>query len=179
MTARTPIAVVAAALGIFAVACAPSNRMGTGPARNVGSSAPPTTYGPISPPPAEVLDATVVYFDADGIDRQPTAAPLGLIADEPALAAFVARDVDGDPALGTTARDALGAGRVLIGAPVSRGCAPAADAVLAFTAADVRLLPVGFVDDDPDVECVRAITSIALVAIERDELPAGLPIRGT
>ncbi len=68
--------------------------------------------------------------------------------------------------------------RCLIGGAVSSGCFAADGARLAFTAADVRLLPVGLPPDDPDLACVRAITSVALVAIDASELPAGLPIRG-
>ena len=173
------VLIVAAVLGSFAVACgAPSSRA-------VPSTPPPSvavstsTFGPIAPPPAEVLDATVVYFDPDGTDRQRDLPPPGVIADEPALEAFRQRFVDGDPGLGDDASMALEGGRVLIGAAVSSGCFPAGGAQLAFTAVDVRLLPTGLSPDDPDVDCARAITSIALVAIEATELPAGLPVRGT
>ena len=75
----------------------------------VPSTPPPSvavstsTFGPIAPPPAEVLDATVVYFDPDGTDRQRDLPPPGVIADEPALEAFRQRFVDGDPGLGDDA----------------------------------------------------------------------------
>ncbi|MET0325065.1 MAG: hypothetical protein ABW219_07585 [Ilumatobacteraceae bacterium] len=175
--------VVAAALGLLSAGCGSagpaasggSDPSGSGPST---SQSPPTTFGPIAPPPAEVLDATVVYFDADGGDRQPASPPPAVIADAGALDAFVQRYVDGDPPLGAAARHALDDGQVLIGAAVSSGCFPATGALLAFTAADVRLLPVGLPADDPDIECVRAITSVALVAIDAQALPAGLPIRG-
>ena len=152
-------------VAVFAVGCGP-------PSSGLGSG------GPIAPPPAEVLDATVVFFDADGTDQQRDAPPPGVIADTSALDAFAQRYVDGDPLLGSAAREALDDGKVLIGGAVSSGCFAAEGTRLAFTAADVRLLPVGLPPDDPDVACVRAITSIALVAIDARELPAGLPIRG-
>ena len=64
------VLIVAAVLGSFAVACgAPSSRAAPStPPPSVAVST--STFGPIAPPPAEVLDATVVYFDPDGTDRQ-------------------------------------------------------------------------------------------------------------
>ena len=177
MTNRRSGLVVAAVLGCLTVACgSPVAPVATGTPGTSGSG-PTTTSGPISPPPAEVLDATVVYFDADGTDREPAWPPPGVITDPSALAAFAQRYVDGDPVLGSAARAALDDGKVLVGAAVSSGCFAARGASLAFTAVDVRLLPVGLPPDD-DVHCVRAITSVALVAVDATDLPPGLPIRG-
>jgi hypothetical protein len=170
---------VAAALGALAVGCgALAGPGGTVPAE-VSGPGPTTTTGPPAPPPAEVLDATVVLFDADGVDRHRDRPPPGFISDRQGLAEFEQRFVDGDPALGPAAETALAAGKVLVGATVSTGCSPADGAQLAFTASDVRVLPIGLPPDDPEVECVRAVTSVALLAVEPTDLPAGLPVRGT
>ena len=117
---------------VLAACGSPLSRAVTSDGPDITGSGPVSTYGRISPPPAEVLDADVVFFDADGADEQPDLPPPAVIADVTALEAFVQRYVDGE-------------------------------------------LP----RDDPDLACTRAITSIALMAIDVDELPAGLPIRGT
>ena len=170
MTARRASAIAAVALGLWAVGCGPSGRATTGPSADTGGSGTTSMDGPVAPPPAEVIEATVVHFDPDSTATG-TGASSGRIDDAAGLAAFVARSVDGDPALGTAARDALRAGQVLIGGPVSTGCVPAEGAILAFTATDIRLLPVGLGPEDPDVECVRVVTSTALVAVDADALP--------
>jgi hypothetical protein len=175
--------VLAAAMAAFAVGCGSPDPGASGGPDPSGpgpstSPAPTATSGPIAPPPAEVLAAAVVFFDPDGTDRQPGSPPPPVITDAGDLDAFAQRYVDGDPGLETAARQALADGKVLIGATVSSGCFAASGAQLAFTAADIRLLPLGLPPDDSDVECVRAITSVALVAIDPSELPAGLPIRG-
>ena len=126
-----------------------------------------------------MLDATVVYFDPDGTDQQPRVPPPPVIADVTALDAFAQRYVDGAPPLGSAAGDALNDGLVLVGGTVSSGCFAAEGARLAFTAVDIRLLPIGLPPEDPDLMCERAITSIVLMAIDASELPAGLPIRGS
>ena len=92
-----------------------------------------------------------------------------LIDDQGDLDAFIARYVDGDVAL-VAAADALAAGDVLIGGVVSIGCSPADGALLVLTAAGVDLLATG-VEEDPDITCIRAITSIALMAIDPADLP--------
>lgn len=129
------------------------------------------------PEPAEVLDATVVYFDADGEDGPYDATPLGAIVDDDGLQTFARRHVDGDPPLGTAAAQALAAGEVLIGGPVSSGCFTSESGQVVLVDNDVRLAPIGL-DEDPNVECVRAVTSIVLMAIEPAELPEGATIQG-
>lgn len=139
---------------------------------------PVSTDGPSSPPPAEVLDATVVFFDADGRDEQLTAPELGAITDAGGLDKFTARYVDGEPELGPAAAEARAAGKVLIGGVVSSGCFPADGADLVLVADGVRLLPIGLPDEDPHIACYRAITSVALVAIDPVDLPDA-SIQGT
>jgi len=143
------------------------------------SHGPVTTEGPTSPPPAEVLDATVVYFDADGVDEQRTDPPIGLITSADGLAAFERRHVDGEPGLGNAARDALSDGRVLVGGVVSEGCFAADGAFLGLVAIGVRVLPKGLPDEDPEIACVRAITSVALLAIDPADLPENANIQGS
>jgi hypothetical protein len=169
--------IAAAALGSLTAAC--GSTASRGATIEAASSGPTTTFGPIAPPPAEVLDATVVFFDPDGTDRQPDLPPPGVIADLRALEGFEQRFVDGDPAPSSAARGALEQGKVLVGGTVSIGCLPAEGAQLAFTAAEVLLLPTGLPPDGPHVYCVRAITSVALLAIDATELPTGLRVRGT
>jgi hypothetical protein len=170
---------VTVALGALAAGCGALAAPGGSAPVEVSGPGPTTTSGALSPPPAEVLDATVVLFDADGVDRHRDRPPPGLIIDRQGLAEFEQRFVDGDPALGPAAEKALAAGQVLVGAPVSTGCSVADGAQLAFTASDVLVLPIGLPPDDPEVECVRAVTSVALLAVEPADLPAGLPVRGT
>ena len=140
-------------------------------------SVPEPPDGPVSPPPAEVLDATVVFFDADDMGPHSNAEAPRLIEDEQALDAFEAQYVDGDPAFGSAPREALEAGQLLVGGMVSRGCYPAQDAQLAFDVDEVLLLPIGIPADDGNVECYRAITSVALLSIDPADLP-DLPIGG-
>jgi hypothetical protein len=126
---------------------------------------------------AETLDATVVYFDADGMEGPRPAAPLGAIVDADGLETFARRHVDGDPALGTAAADALADGEVLIGGPVSSGCSTSESGRVVFVGGDVRLQPVGL-DEDPDVDCARAFVSVALMAVDPVDLPEGSTIQG-
>ena len=161
MTPRRAPAIIAVAVGLLAVGCGV----------DAGGS-----DGRV---PVEVLDATVVYFDSDGIEERAAEAPGGAITDADELATFARRYVDGEPALGSAASDALERGEVLIGGVVSQGCFAAAGAQLALVDGEVRMLPVGLPDDDHDVACARAITSVALVAIDPADLPAGTTVQGS
>lgn len=127
------------------------------------------------PPPAEVLDATVVWFDADG--RSSAAPEIGAITDQSVLDRFEQDRVDGAPPLGDAAADALAAGNILIGGTVSSGCFPAASGQLVILNGDIRLSPIGL-RVEPNVDCVRAITSVALLAIDPSDLPAGALVQG-
>lgn len=129
-------------------------------------------------PPEQVLDATVVFFDADGRDARPEVAPLGAITDAAGLDEYVARYVDGSPDLGAAAAEALAQGKVLVGGTISRGCLPAERALLVTNGDEVHPAGVSAASDDPDLACVRAITSTALLAIEPAKLPADTPVRG-
>lgn len=133
---------------------------------------------PPAPPPAEVLDAELVFFDADGMDARITEPPDGPITDVPALRRFARRHVDGMPQL-DDAREALAEGKVLVGGAVSSGCFAADGAILGLVAGDIRLIPVGLPDEGPEIACVRAITSVALMAIDPADVPDGATIQGT
>lgn len=144
-------------------------------------SDPPGTSSPISegsPRPAEVLDAAVVFFDGDSMTGGAGRSPIGVIDDESGLATFADRHVDGDPELGTAAADALDAGKVLVGGPVSTGCSPASSGqLLLFDDGDVRLTPIGG-EQDPNLSCYRAVVSVVLMAIDPADLPAGVTVQG-
>lgn len=182
MTMRSPV-LLTVAVGVLTIGCGPNVAGAPGEADTADGAdtieTVPVTRPEqvIHPPPAQVLDATLVYFDPDGIDDAAAAPAAGLIDDLAGLDAFAERYVDGDPRLRSAAAAALHAGKVLIGGPVSSGCFPAGGAILGLTGAGIQLIPDGLPAEDPNVMCVRAITSIALVAI----LPADLPdaeIRG-
>ena len=126
-----------------------------------------------------MLDATLVYFDSDGRDEHISEPALGLILEPAALDAFARRYVDDDPGLPDAATDALADGQVLVGGVVSVGCFAASGGRLIVVDGDVRPDPVGLPDPEPDVECYRAITSVALLAIDPDDLPAGATVQGS
>jgi hypothetical protein len=100
-----------------------------------------------------------------------------MIADETGLAEFAADFVDGDPELGTAAAEALDDGKVLVGGVVSSSCFPAGGGQLAATADEIRLLPTDW-DPDENVDCARAVNSIALLAAYPADLPDDRPITG-
>lgn len=178
MTVRRSSVIIAAALGVLAAGCG-SDAAGSDSTVAVHvSDHAPSTERPKNPPPAEVLDATVVFFDADGIDARIAAPPPGPITGTAGLEAFARRHVDDDPALGSAAADALEDGKVLVGATVSSGCFAADGALLVLFDGDVRLIATGLPDPDPDIACVRAITSVALAAIDPSDLPDGATIQG-
>ena len=165
MTHRGPGPIVVAVL-VLALGCGTADEQTTSTVAS--PTAPDITTTTTADPP---LGAELVYFDADGRDRQPSEPPAGKIADQAGLDAFVARYVDGDPAMPGAATAALDAGRVLVGGVVSIGCFPAEGAELIVDGDDVRVAPVGLPDPEPDVECVRALTSIALFAVDPVMIP--------
>jgi len=180
MTVRRSPAVLTVAAGLLVMSCASELR---GPAithlsETQDSETPGSGPFLIHPPPAQVLEATVVFFDPDGRDEQADAPEMGAITDAPRLATFAARYVDGEPALGRAAAAALAEGKVLVGGVVSSGCFPSNGAILVLMANGIRLLPDGLADEDPDLACYRAITSVALVAIDPADLPDAT-IQGT
>lgn len=134
---------------------------------------------PPHPRPAQVLDAAVVHFDPDGTDALASAPPLGRIIDAAGLDEFARRYVDGEPSFGTAAREALDNGAVLIGGRISSSCTPAERPLLVLFDGDVDIVAAGLPKDDPDLACVRAIDSIALVAIDPADLPDGVTVQGT
>ena len=142
----------------------------------VADERPSTTYldeaaGPYPGPPAQVLDAQVVFFDPDGLDAPAGIDTIEVITDVAGLEAFATRYVDGAPALGHDARAALADGMVLVGGTVSIGCDAADHALLVNTGSDVRAVGVR-PRPDRDVTCVRAIRSTALLAVTPDVLAA-------
>jgi hypothetical protein len=141
----------------------------------IADAGPSTTYldeaaGPNPGPPAEVLDADVVFFDRDGVGTAGLDT-IEVITDAGALQVFATRYVDGSPALGRDAQDALADGMVLVGGTVSIGCDGAERALLVNTGSDVRAVGVR-PRPDRDVTCVRAIRSTALLAVTPDVLAA-------
>jgi len=181
MYVRRSTSILAVVLGLFAPGCAggASGSDTTEPTTDTTTGDETTTTHLRVPPPAEVLDAELVYFDPDGTDERIADPPDGLITDQAGLRAFQQRYVDGEPALDAAASQALAGRKVLIGGVVSSGCFPATRAVLGDISGDVRLIPVGVPDDDPEIACVRAVNSIALVAVDPAELPAGATVQGT
>ena len=147
---------------------------------DVTVSDPSGTDAPIGeelPPPAEVLDATVVFFDGNSMNGGGSRSPIGAIDDQAGLDTFVDRHVDGDPELGTAAADAIDAGKILVGGPVSSGCSPASSGQLLLFGGDVRLAPIGG-EQDPNLDCYRAVVSVVLVAIDPADLPDGVTVQG-
>ena len=166
---------VAVACGLL-TGCAASAG-GASPTRPAGvDDAPPTTYldapaGPYPGPPAEVLDAQVVFFDPDGRGGPPGTGTREVITDVAGLEAFAARYVDDAPVLGADPRDALAAGMVLVGGTISIGCDGADRALLVNTGSEVHAVGVR-PRPDHEVTCVRAVTSTALLAVTPDVLAA-------
>jgi hypothetical protein len=121
--------------------------------------------------PHQDLDARLVFFDPDGTGSGPVGEVGPPITDPAGLDAFAARYVDQHPRMPDAAAAALDRGLVLVGGVVSSGCEPAAGARLAVVADEVRLVALG----DPDAlpECVRAVRSIALFAVDPADLPGG------
>lgn len=170
--ARTLGGVAIALTVVWCSGCGRSDVPVTGPS---GSGAP---IGEVLPPPAEVLDATVVFFDGYSMTGGGAVSPIGAIVDGAGLATFAERHVDGDPELGTAAVDALQSGKILVGGPVSSGCSPASSGrLLLFGDGDVRLSPIGG-EQDPNLNCYQAVVSVVLMAIDPADLPAGVTVQG-
>lgn len=187
MTARRLPLLAIVAVGVLAGCGGPAGEVSTGSPLlpPTTTSAPTMTVPDHDPrrlghpgPPEQVLDATVVFFDADGSDARPDLAPLGAITDAGGLDAFAARYVHGSPDLGSSAVEALAQGKVLVGGTISQGCFPAERALLVTNGSEVHPVGVRPASDDPDVACARAITSTALLAIEPAKLPANTPVHG-
>lgn len=146
----------------------------------------PSTEAPGAPtttaPEGEVVPADVVVF-TEGADSHPEGDGPGLVVDGVDVRAFAGRFLvegsDGADLLDDLAEDlADGPGeRVYVGGVVSEACTGPEDVELRLVGSDVRLVPVGL-DVDPEEVCDRAITTVALAAVDRDELPDDLTIDG-
>lgn len=132
-------------------------------------SLPTHGSGPGSDPGSNVVEAQLIYFDADGRDESPGEPPLVRIDGPADIDAFIARFVDMDPSL-TGITDALADGKVVLGGRMSSGCFPASAAHLERDGNAIVAVADG-VRDDEGITCVRAITSVALFAMDPADFP--------
>lgn len=137
------------------------------------------TTGPTPPSSngSEVVPADVVFLD-EGIDAVREAEGPGLMVDQADLDAFAGRFLDGSSALSGLADDEDDDERVFVGGVISSGCFAPDGVELRRDRRDLRLVPTGLDDQDPDVTCVRAITTVAVVSVARSEVPDAVTIDG-
>lgn len=185
---RRPL-LVAALLVLLTTACGGDDGGG---ARAPGPDDDPTTttddpQAPGGEPEGELLAAEPLVV-AEGLDSDPDAPGPGLLVDEVDLRAFAGRfwvGVDGVDDQLDEALDALEGhdldGRVMVGGVVATGCVLVLEVELRLVDGDLRLGPAEAPDEAPedgDVECVRAVTTVAVVSVDRDDLPDGVTVAG-
>lgn len=124
----------------------------------------------------EVVASEVVVLD-EGDDADPDGRGPGLIVDGAGLRAFAGRffaagDEEAAATLAEVADDLPGGdGQVFVGGVVAMGCSVPDDVELRRTGDDLRLEPVREAPEPEPIECVRAITTVAVVAVDRATLP--------
>lgn len=130
----------------------------------------------------EVVPADLVVL-TEGADSHPEGDGPGLVVDGVDVRAFAGRflvagseGVDVLDELADDLDDGPGE-RVYVGGVVSEACAGPDDVEVRRVGSDVRLVPVG-PDDDPEEVCDRAISTVALAAVDRDDLPEDMTIDG-
>lgn len=129
----------------------------------------------------EVVESEVVVL-AEGADVDPEGRGPGLIVDGVGLQAFAGRFFSANEAAAATVEqvdDASGLdGLVLVGGVVAVGCSVLDDVELRQVGDDLRLEPVRAAPESEPVECVRPITTVAVVSIDRSRLPDEPTIAG-
>lgn len=150
-----------------------------------GDDAPPTAVDTAPPPGSEgeVVPGEVELL-AEGSDGDPEGAGPGLIVDAVDLRAFAGRFLGGQDGASETVDELVteldggdGDGRLFVGGVVSSGCFAPDGVELRRDGRDLRLVPTGL-EEDPDVVCARAITTVAVVAVARTEVPEDVTVDG-
>lgn len=143
------------------------------------TSAPTSTEGGVGE--GEVVEAEVVVM-AEGADIDPDGRGPGLIVDGVGLRAFAGRFFAGDEVAVATLEEVADSsdldGRVFVGGVVAVGCSVPDAVELRQTGDDLRLEPVRSAPESEPVECVRPITTVAVVAVDRAVLPDEPTIAG-
>lgn len=150
-----------------------------------GDDTPPTAVD-TAPPPGSEGEAVPgeVELLAEGSDGDPEGAGPGLIVDAVDLRAFAGRFLSGQDEASETVDELAtevdggdGDDVVFVGGVVSSGCFAPDGVELRRDGRDLRLVPTGL-DEDPDVNCARAITTVALVSVARSEVPEDVTVAG-
>jgi hypothetical protein len=147
---------------------------GDGPTTTAPDDGGPTT---LPPDEGEVVPSEVVVL-AEGADADPEGAGPGLLVDGTDLRAFAGRFLVPGSEDDEEVRDLAdevdddGPGEVAwVGDVVGTGCFTPGGVGLRRVDDDVRLVPVDLPEDEGEVECTRAVITVALVAVDRELLP--------